>query len=186
MQSVLSLALIIGLAGSATPLAARETFGVADAPIAGAVAAAASRLAATQPPPLSHRDWSRLHALEPGTEIIVTVRGSSASRWPFVRSDDAALWVKSFDRDRSPMPIGRGDIVEVRQAATVGHPGPGALIGLAAGSVIPIFYALNNRCGGDCAVGPGHFIVFGGLGAGLGALFGEAVHKTEEILYRAP
>jgi hypothetical protein len=184
MKSAASVTLIIGLA--AAPLTALDLIDPTGAPIARAITTEASRLAAARPSPPSHGDWSRLQALESGTEIIVTVKGSSREQCAFVRVDESALWIRSFDRNRSVVPLDRADVVVVRQAARPGRPQRGALIGLVIGSAMPIVYAANYRCGGDCQITAGHFVVFGGLGAGLGALLGEAIHQPERTIYRAP
>jgi hypothetical protein len=118
---------------------------------------------------------------------MVTVKGSRPVRSPFVRADESGLWVKTFDRDRTLMSIARVDVVEIRQVNKLGHPArKGALIGLAAGSVIPLIVGVN--CSGpECASAVGStFAFYGGIGAAVGALIGAVAHKTEKMIYRAP
>jgi hypothetical protein len=94
MQTALSVTLIVYLAGSARPATAQNRF---DAPTSGSIARAvtreAVRLAAGQPHEPVDQDWSRVGQMKPGTEIVVTVKGSPPAERHCVAADEADLTV---------------------------------------------------------------------------------------------
>ena len=117
MKSALSLALIAGFATMALPVAAqepaatREVFdlrhGLASqgpaGPLARAVTREAVRLAADGASPAAEAvqagkrsgtsDWSRVGTLARGTEIIVTVKGSTPVRRYLIAADESGLTI---------------------------------------------------------------------------------------------
>ena len=68
MKAVLSLTLMVSVVGASVPMTAQES-------------------APADP------HWSRLHKLAPGTELIVTVKGSPLDNRYFVAADESALTV---------------------------------------------------------------------------------------------
>jgi hypothetical protein len=93
MKSALSLTLIVCLVGSALPAAAQEQMGTAAGPIHRAIIREAARFAAGQQTQSADSNWSRVHKLAPGTEIIVTVKDSPPGRRYFVGADESDLTV---------------------------------------------------------------------------------------------
>lgn len=100
MNSLLSLALIIGLTASTFPVTAQEQTATPQTagPLARAITREAVRLA-TDPslPELpqtgqqADSDWSRVRTLKPGTEIVVTVLGAQPGTRYVVLTDESDL-----------------------------------------------------------------------------------------------
>ena len=116
MKSALSLTLAVSLVASALPVTAQEqeqterpgSFDLRGPaptarPLARAMSREAVRLAAEGLTPsaadtVQHRDgpadaWLRVRALEPGTEITLTVTGSPPGKRSVVRTDESGLTV---------------------------------------------------------------------------------------------
>ena len=115
MKSAVSLTLIVCLVGSALPVTAQEPtrsfdLGGPASPLAsGPLARAATREAVRLPPAgdptpaaidaiqqginLPESNWSLVRSLAPGTDVIVTVRGSQPGKRYVVHSDESDLTV---------------------------------------------------------------------------------------------
>src|SRR5438876_3645065 len=92
MKSAVSLTLIVSLIGSALPATAQERLDEpASGPIARTVGREAARLVASQPDEPADQDWSDVRKLRPGTEIVVTAKGSPPVNRYFVTGDDSDL-----------------------------------------------------------------------------------------------
>jgi hypothetical protein len=105
MKSIISLTLITGLMMSAVPIVAQEPT-VTAWPVGRGGMREAIRLAATGEPlssgsesiqqgrkPAAESNWSRVRNLAPGTDIIVTVKGSPPGHRHFVAADNSDLTV---------------------------------------------------------------------------------------------
>jgi hypothetical protein len=94
MKSALSLILITALGVSALPVAAQDRMASTSGPIAAVITRAAVQLAAADHPtqaPDPH--WSRVRALAPGAEVIVTRKGTLPVKRYFVAADSSDLTV---------------------------------------------------------------------------------------------
>jgi hypothetical protein len=122
MKSALSLTLIVCLVGSALPATAQERLGEpTSGPIARAVTREAVRLAAEDFTPsavdaVQYRGnpadaWLRVRALEPGTEIILTVHGSPPNKRYVVRVDESGLTVLNVTDPAIP-PAAAGVLID--------------------------------------------------------------------------
>lgn len=89
MKSALWLTLTCCLVASALPVAAQEP--VTAGPIARSIASEAARFAAAQPNQSADAEWSRVRNLAPGTEVVLTVKGSQPGGRSFVIADEAQL-----------------------------------------------------------------------------------------------
>ena len=76
MKSVVSLALVISLIGSALPAAAQQDTPLPDQ-IARSITREAARLVGVQQRAPLDSEWSRVRRLAPGTELVVIVEGAS-------------------------------------------------------------------------------------------------------------
>src|ERR1700686_1630425 len=102
MKSTLSLMLIASLAASALPVAAQDRIAATSGPIAVAVNRAAVRLAAEQQTEAPDVSWSRVRALPPGAEVIVTRKGTPPVKRYFVAADASDLTVLNLDDPALP------------------------------------------------------------------------------------
>ena len=98
MKSALSLTLIVCLVASALPAAAQEhteTRGSFDirGPAAQTMAERPLTRAAMREALRARSDWSRVRKLAPGTEVVVTVRGSKPGKRSLVLADESDLTV---------------------------------------------------------------------------------------------
>jgi len=127
MKSMLLLVSIACLMTSALPVAAPVPTATTAGPIAGAMTREVLRRAAAAEPiggeagqqsgKLADANWSRVRKLAPGTEIIVTVKGSPVTEWYFVAANESDLTVLHLT-DPS-LPVAARDIL--RDMAAI-HP----------------------------------------------------------------
>jgi hypothetical protein len=187
MKAAVSLALFVSLVG--TP----------PGPIARSIARKAARLATAPEIQPASSDWPRVQAIAPGSEVILTVRGSAPVHKRFLAATESQLTV-SAPRWSVGEPaavvetISSADVVEISTPArTPRHPVAfGALIGAASGLVFavasygaPQFHSCSSECYGGAltalAVGIG-----AASGAGVGALISANRRGTPHLIYRAP
>jgi len=83
---------MVSLIGSTVPVTAQASLDPSPGPIARAITREAIRYAA-QPMTPADRAWLRVRRLEPGTEVIVTVKGSRPSKRYFVTAVESDLTV---------------------------------------------------------------------------------------------
>jgi hypothetical protein len=94
MKSALSLILITSLGASALPVVAQDRMAATSGPIASAITRAAVQLAAADHPTKApDPNWSRVRALAPGAEVIVTLKGTLPVKRYFVTADGSDLTV---------------------------------------------------------------------------------------------
>lgn len=94
MKSAVSLALSMCLVSSAFPVAAQDGIAATPGPIARAITREAVRLGTVQEVGKpGGPDWARVRRLVPGTEVIVTVRGSQPGKRHVVSASDSVLTV---------------------------------------------------------------------------------------------
>jgi hypothetical protein len=94
MKSALSLILITSLGASALPVAAEDRMASTSGPIAAAITRAAVQLAgADHPTQVPDPNWSRVRALPPGAEVMVTLKGTLPVHRYFVTADGSDLTV---------------------------------------------------------------------------------------------
>ncbi len=180
MNITLSLTLAVWLV--AAPLAATR-----GAPKSGRIAAAAlresTRMASASQDRFDDSNWLRIRQLAPGTEVIVTIRGSRAERRVFSSADASHLTVA--DPSGRTTSLARGDVVEVRgPVRTRSWLGGlvGAAIGVAGGYAVGASIVHNS---GREAYGP---LFWGPLAGGVaGGLVGAHTlrYVTADVLYRA-
>ena len=182
MKSALSLTLIMCLVASALPVTAQEK-----GPLARAVTREAVRLAAVQlggTP--AESNWSHVRGLAPGTEVIVTVRGSKFARCTFVQADESALIVRT-GRWQVVQTIARGDVQEIKTGLSKKRRALGLLGGLG-GAIGGAFVGGTVGGSGSDSENLGPYAL--GAMAGLvgGAILGyRAVTRTKgDLIYRAP
>ena len=184
MRSTLSLTLIVCLVASALPVTAQER-----GPLARAVTRESVRLAAVQSGGTpADSNWSHVRGLAPGTDVVVTVRGSKFARCTFVQADESALIVRT-GRWQVVQTIARGDVQEIRKGLSekrralgllggLGGTIGGAFVGAYVGGMVGGCDSENLRCMGA------------GMMAGVvgGAVLGyRAVTRTKgDLIYRAP
>jgi hypothetical protein len=92
MKSVLSIALTICVIGSAFPVTAQEKMATAG-PLARAVEREAARFRGGVQRQPGDAAWSRVRELDPGAEIVVTVKGSPPGQRYFIAGDESTLTV---------------------------------------------------------------------------------------------
>jgi len=207
MKSAISLALVVCVVASALPVTAQEP--VADGPIARSIAHETATLAAAQQNQSADAEWSRVQNLAPGTEVVLTVKGSQPDRWYVVQADESELTVRKVAGLGSLVEkIARTDVVEIRTIRTRGSVPRAALwatggyfVGGMAGGLAGAMVGGAVGCSiGECRAGKPN--IPAGVGVGLlsgivvgasfgvikGAVHGYRSHKTvvEEIIYRAP
>jgi hypothetical protein len=73
-----------------------------------AVARAAVRLAADEQSQTADLNWSRVRALAPGAELIVTLKGTPAAKRYFVAADGSDLTVSNLTEPALPGTVTRG------------------------------------------------------------------------------
>ena len=244
MKSAISLALSMCLVSSAFPVAAQDGIAATPGPIARAITREAVRLGTVQEVAKpGDSDWASVRRLAPGTEVIVTVRGSQSGKRHVVSASDSVLTVLNltdpslpdaatrallsmaanhsehfagvktgghflFDKsvrmasdgvfvaDQKVADLGqvvetiaRTDVVEIRSSGrTLSPVQKGALIGAIAGVATGLTFA-SLLCDGSHCYTSGYVwaaALFGGSGAGIGALIGAARHKAQNVIYRAP
>ena len=194
MKSALSLTLIVCLCGPAIPLAAQETLVESTSgPVTRAIPREAGRLALALQTSVDDSGWSRVLQLAPGTEIIVTVKGSPSARRYFIAGEDSGLTVSIVTDSRQIETIARADIAEIKTPLPY-SPGHDALMGLIVGSVaygligvsLCKAFAGTGSCAGDVAkvsaLGGGYMA---GISVATGAVK-HAVKKSTRVIYRAP
>ena len=104
MRSALSLVLVVSFATSTLPVAARENIEPMPGPLARSITREVARLAAEPTSSgvegvqqsgvlAAESNWSRVLRVAPGTEVVLTVRGSQADRRFFVQADASELTV---------------------------------------------------------------------------------------------
>lgn len=187
MKSALSLTLIASLVGSALPVAAEDRMESKAGPIARAVTREAVRLGVDAQNEPADSDWTRVRALVPGTEVIVTTKNARLGKRYTVRADESAFVVKVPDRGQMET-LARPDIVEISVPPVSRHPArTGVLIGAAIGAVVNRLGGCWNDEGG-CTAGTWIFFVGigAGMGAGIGALIGVSSDHMPYVIYRAP
>jgi len=164
MKPALSLTIVACLGGFASPLAAQER--VADG------------------------GWSRVGNLPPGSEIIVTVRGSAPAKRYLMSSDDSGLTVLNLAQGVEG--IARADIADIKtpiphsptRDAMKGFLVGGAGYGVIGASVCKAFGGTGS-CAGDvmkvAALG-------GSITAGISLAAGAIKHRIKpwRVIYRAP
>ena len=120
MKAALSLTLILTLVMSALPVTAQQKVTSLEpaGPLGRAVTREAVRLAAAgestsssgeavqQGGKLARSDWSRVRKLAPGTEIVVTVNGSSPAQRYFVAAEESDLTVLNVTEPTLPANVG--------------------------------------------------------------------------------
>jgi hypothetical protein len=131
MKAARSLTLILALMTSALPVSSQERIDRTTGPIGRAIALEAVRLAADGEPPSSSIEtvqqrskpaepsWSRVRQLAPGTEIIVTVKGSKPANRYFLAGDESDLMVLNVADPA--LPVAARDML--RDAVSI-HPKP--------------------------------------------------------------
>jgi len=102
MKSTCALTLIASLVGSVVPVAAHDRIASTDGPIASAVTRAAIRLAGDPQAEIADPNWSRVRKIAPGTELIVTARGTPPATRYFVAADGVGLWVLNLSDSALP------------------------------------------------------------------------------------
>jgi len=90
VRSVVSLALVTSLIGSALPVVAAQNTPM-NGPIARSVTAEAARFVTAEQPTAGDSEWARVRRLAPGTELIVTVKSAQPASRYFVGGDDSGL-----------------------------------------------------------------------------------------------
>jgi hypothetical protein len=101
MKSAISLALCMCLVSSAFPVAAQDGIAATPGPMARAITREAVRLGTVQEVVKpGDADWASVRRLAPGTEVIVTVRGSRSGIRHVVSASDSVLTVLNL-ADRS-------------------------------------------------------------------------------------
>jgi hypothetical protein len=106
MKSALSLTLIFCLIGSALPVAAQERTATTGA-LTRAVTRAAARLTTVAQSQPGDAEWSRVRDLEPGTEMIVAVKGSGPGRRYFIAGDESYLNLLDVSDPAIPATVAR-------------------------------------------------------------------------------
>jgi hypothetical protein len=207
MKSALSIALIVCLAGSTLPAAALEP-GAADL-IARSMTREATRFAAAPQHQSADAEWSRVRNLAPGTEVVLTVKGSQPDRQYFVQADESDLTVrKAAGLGSHVEKIARTDVVEIRTIRTRGSVPRAALWatggyfvgGFAGGMAGGIIGGAVGCAIGQCRAGKPNIpagvgvgflsgiVVGASVGVIKGGVHGYRSHTTvvEEAIYRAP
>ena len=103
MRSAVSRALVISLIGSALPVAAQQNTPTVS-PIARSITREAARFATVQQSTLDS-EWSRVRKLAPGSELIVTVKGSPPAQRYFVAGDESDLTVLTLTDPALPAAV---------------------------------------------------------------------------------
>jgi len=110
-----------------------------------------------------------------GKDVHVVAWDSSRQTGTLVNMTDSAVTIRTWQGDRT-VPLS-----EVRGIRRVSHAiRDGALIGLGGGGVFGLVACLGGGCEGDDGVYVGEsLLLFGGLGAGIGAVTGAIVNLTQ-------
>lgn len=184
MNIALSLTLAVCLVASAAPLAAQAARGAPESgPIAAAALRESTRMASVSQDRSDDPDWLRVRQLAPGTEVMVTIRGSRSERRLFSSADASHLTLA--DQNGQTTSLARADVVEVRgPVRTRGWLGGvvGTAIGVAGGFAVGASMVHNS---GREAYGP---LFWGPLAGGVaGGLVGAHTlrYVTADVLYRA-
>lgn len=101
MKSVVSLALVISLIGSALPAAAQQNTPMPDQ-VARSITREAARFAGVQQRAPLDSEWSRVRRLAPGTELVVIVEGAQPANRYFVAGDESELTVLNVGNPALP------------------------------------------------------------------------------------
>ena len=184
MKSILSLTSIMCLVASALPVTAQEK-----GPLARAVTLASVRLAAEQSGGTpAESNWSRVRGLAPGTDVVVTVRGSKSARCTFVQADESALIVRT-GRWQVVQTIARGDVREIRTGVSEKRRALGLLGGLggAIGGAFVGAYVGGTVGGSDAEnLGPMGVGMMAGVVGGAVLGYRAVTHTKGDLIYRAP
>ena len=117
MRSAGSLALVISLIGSALPVTAQQNTPTVG-PIARSITREAARFATVRQSKPVDSEWLRVRNLAPGTEIIVTVKGSLPAQRYVVAGDESDLTVLNLTDPTLPAAVR-----DVLRDLASGHPG---------------------------------------------------------------
>lgn len=164
---------------------------VAAVPLAATQPLLAQQNAAPKTTTQNGPDWTRVQSLAPGTRLRIQ-SANHKTTCNFVSADADAVTclpggTTSAGTPNAAVVFPRATIQVLKQS----HRGRSAIIGAAPGTVLAagggVGLATEN-CSGQllCGVGPGVFLIFGVLLAGVGALIGGLTDFTASTLYRNP
>jgi hypothetical protein len=104
IKSAVSITLVLAMVASALPVSVQENVKSpeADGPLARAITREGVRLALAPQGASMDIEWSRVHKLEPGREITVTIGSSQPARRYFVSADDSGLTVLNLNDSTLP------------------------------------------------------------------------------------
>ena len=168
-----------------------------DGPVAQAIAHEAVRLAADErtlslgpgsvrQATTSDSDWLRVRQLAPGTEIVVTVRGSQPGKRTFASANASELTVMTPNDPRSTTKIARPDIVEIKGPVRTRGWG-GGVLGATGGAALglAIGWSLVHNSGREEYGALFWSPLVGGVAGGF--VGSHALRSTTaDVLYRAP
>ena len=191
MKSIVSLSLSICLGASALPVVAQDRMEATHSAIARAISSEAARLARAGEPvgvvgqgaTPGDSNWARVGKLAPGTEVIMTIKGSQPAKRYVVRADDSELTVTASKLGQN-VRIARNDVAQIKTVTTRGW--PGALLGGAGGVALGVILVNTMECDaadfGKCLVRDLFLVPVGAAIAGYFAFR----DKTEHVIYSAP
>ena len=133
--------------------------------------------------------WQKVDALQPGKEIVVTLKSGDHIEGTFKSSGPEELtWIDPNGREQM---VPRSEVRKIVSVEKIkDRLRNGVLIELGVGSGVGLFgYSIAEQVAGGEGAFNEYSLSFALLGAGIGALVGmtvDAVRQETEVLYQAP